>query len=816
MDYQVKWFPFLVASVLLIIPSVYSISMSIERKSQIFNLCYNRQRTPGQISPIINGQNSPPLASSVENLIALIEKIENSTTTRSIQAKDLAATLLRKFRSDGNVVRAYSYLDQGETYEFVDKIEDILLESPAEVSLDDQTILTENERCSLYFMLSYHINQTEKADARTNRYSTGAYRAPVSSNSRSATGTPRYGGPSYAPVALTVKPREYGVGSYRSNNDQAIALNRLLLGVIAGQLNSPGVSVRDIITKINPNIPQGELKANVDEILNPLMAVTLANIHSMAAFEGGEANTIAVSGSWESTNTLCTTEYTLSMEKPSDATLANIRGGIDGYYIGELTKSLTKTATGSRLRLSQILRYYYDNIGGRVSGTGYCDRATISIDDRGFRDAATNYLKALELSKNYIIGESIITSKIEKVRPAIDSAYAKAKSIPAEDSEWCSSGGMSGYKADCETPTDLFVVIDLQSADADKYKNLTGRLINKLNLGIYGSSASILSMNREDNLGAEGQTFRNNLKHLAWASYNRGCTGCAMSYIREDTLGSVINAPSTDLYLRMNDTLRDFEANKWFQLGAPAKPFIIMGGSYTSRNIDQNIRMARYTLKSNHRDVPVFLITNANENDLTEYISSPQDIIRDQDGLDVMTQELSQKICQVPATFQYPDCRRVSSEATSGFEAFITPGRLQYWAMYPEYFLKSYDIVMKFFSSEGDLKVCFGRYPKPEETGRCWEAKKNEEIRIDVSDPCKDRDVLTCEPFYFTITPPDQGMSSNTICSDKKCLNARQIKFKFSHSGIACSSAVTLVSSLFLAIICSLLASFLNPIKRQF
>lgn len=816
MDYRLTWMSLLGLTILLIAPSVFSISMSAARKQEIFELCYGRQRSMGQITPLINGQTNPPLAASVENLIALIEKIENSTT-RTMQAKDLAATLLKKFRSDGNVIRTNSFLDQSSYYAGMDKIEDVLLDSTTDVNFDDQTILTTNERCSLYYMLSYQINKTEKASS-TSRYNS-AYRAPPM-NSRPSVGTSRYGtSVNYAPVTLAIKPREYGVGSFRSNTDNAITLNRLLLGVIAGQINSPGLTLRDIFTKLKPDSQyEGITKINVDEVINPLMAVTLSNIMAMAAVKEDKAAVHGVSGSWD--NAACTMEYTLNNENPSDATLANIRGGIDGYYIGELAKSLSKTSSGMKLRLSQILRYYYDNVGGRISSTCYCDKSSVTLDDRSIRDTATNYYKVFEIGiKGNLITEEAVTLAIEGKRQQIEAAYVKARMIPAEDAEYCSTGGGMTGKLDCETPTDLFVAIDLQSADADKYKNLTARLINNLNLGIYGSSATVLSLNREDGLTSEtGQTFRNNLKHLAWASYNKGCPGCSMTYPREDAYGNSVNAPSADLYLRINDTLRDFEANKWHLSAAPARPFIIMGGSYSARSSDSNIRMARNNLKTNHRDVQIFLLTNAAENDLTDYINAPQDVIKDQELSDVMARELSEKICQVPAVFQYAECRRVSTESNNAFEGYITPGRTQYWAMYPEYFIKSYDISMKFYSAQGNMRVCFGRYPNPEETGRCYgddeETRKNGEIRIYVSNPCQDRDLQTCEPFYFTISIPDQGMTANNLCTDKKCLNAKQAKFKFTHAGIQCSSAFSLVSSLYLAIILALLSSFYNQSKQ--
>lgn len=93
------------------------------------------------------------------------------------------------------MVKRYSRLEQDDQFELMDKIENILLEgvySPVkteEKPFSDK-ILNENERCSLYYMLSYHVNLTEKMDYRTSgiSYSSSSYGSLSSSSSSSSGG----------------------------------------------------------------------------------------------------------------------------------------------------------------------------------------------------------------------------------------------------------------------------------------------------------------------------------------------------------------------------------------------------------------------------------------------------------------------------------------------------------------------------------------------------------------------------------------------------------------------------------------------------
>ncbi|XP_074600814.1 uncharacterized protein LOC141854876 [Brevipalpus obovatus] len=790
-----------------------SISMEPNRQHELMRMCYGRERQSySSMSMVqINGQIGLPVASSVESFIATIERIENSTLgMRGLEAREMAAALLKHFRLDGITINKYTRLEQDGDYERRDRIENILLEDVSTTGLSD-TSFTDNERCSLFHMLSYHLNYTEKYDTYMSSYS--SYDRTVQNRQNTNTRYPNMD-------SRLRRPREYGVASFRFDRGQAIAMNRVLLGVIAGYSAGRGIPISTVMTKAQTPIagraPSQQYKIKTDETIDPLMAVTLGDIMGFAAAKDDDlpvtqlSRPIGASGLWDLD--ACTLDYTLDVTNPSSATLAQIKGGLDGYFIGQLVSKLRATPKSSRLRLSQILRYYYDPIGARVMAYGYCLRPTSLIDEPLIRSTATNYLRIFLGSKDPYVDEREILEKISRVQPQFDSALSRARQIPGEDVEWCNANDLSMSREQCETSSDVIIAVDWNDVESlEKYKNLTARIINSMNLGVNSGSVTILTLSR----GEEGsiapyvnpnpmvssiqtfQSFRNNLKHIVWNSHNPSQATCALSYFRDDG-GGRIPAPSVEFYQRLNDTLSDFEMLKGYMSGAPSKVFILMGGMFSVRSNDESTRYSRYMLRRNHRDVPIILVTRSDPREMSGFVNSEQDVIRDTDGMEIISKRVQDRICETPSTFQHFNCfEQQSREAYSRYEGFITRGRKQYWAIYPEYFLKSYTVHMRFKAVNSGLRVCFGRYPRPDETRQyCQEAKKGEEIIFRETNPCENYDLSTCRPMYFTIVATDQGDDMNNLCTDSRCLNLHQTKFEFSHSGMQCSAAITITPTI--------------------
>lgn len=110
----------------------------------------------------------------------------------------------------------------------------------------------------------------------------------------------------------------------------------------------------------------------------------------------------------------------------------------------------------------------------------------------------------------------------------------------------------------------------------------------------------------------------------------------------------------------------------------------------------------QYTTYLNIKRKLLFVERDATFFGIATNTSALSDIITDKkrlvkfDNIDALNQirSLSEKISEIPATFQYSDCN-VRPSKNIVYQGLITPYYKQYWAMYPETYLKSYKIEFK-------------------------------------------------------------------------------------------------------------------------
>lgn len=165
-------------------------------------------------------------------------------------------------------------------------------------------------------------------------------------------------------------------------------------------------------------------------------------------------------------------------------------------------------------------------------------------------------------------------------------------------------------------------------------------------------------------------------------------------------------------------------------IAAAGKPFIFFnyGNPKKPTSDAKRFYQAKNDLRTNHRDVPLIVIGKGNKDDLDEIAYSKDDVIEaDQPDMTQVANRILQRVCETPAVLQHPECasRTSNNDVVVGY---VTPGRKQYWAMYPEFFIKSYQVTFEFSATNGPYKVCYRRgSPKPEENeDNCRTVKVNE------------------------------------------------------------------------------------------
>ena len=152
----------------------------------------------------------------------------------------------------------------------------------------------------------------------------------------------------------------------------------------------------------------------------------------------------------------------------------------------------------------------------------------------------------------------------------------------------------------------------------------------------------------------------------------------------------------------INISLMEYESTKADLAGVPSKSFIwfnygtmqpIPTDKEQRRQYDQMIR----NLKYKHRDIPYFLLA-LNFDSIKDLVRQDDHFVsvRSHSMAEIKTEanKLAMKIRDVPSTFQYNKCH-TNQSSEDIYSGYITPGYKQYWALYPEYFVKSCNIEIK-------------------------------------------------------------------------------------------------------------------------
>ncbi|XP_076312504.1 uncharacterized protein LOC143226019 [Tachypleus tridentatus] len=700
-----------------------------------------------------------PLANSMENFISIVEKLELNNTDWT--AVDTAKMLLKRFSIDGLEQSGMTVKQNEFDLPKTKIINDFFKGEPMKSEKFPEEHLTENEKCSLYYMLSYTINSTlrqglDQLDV--------TYRMPPSKQVQGA------------PTQRAKHPREQGVVSIENIEDQAISLGKVLTGIAASSLNN-GKTLSNEIDK--------------DGIRNwkPVVALTLAETLVVAEFKAMEhlgQNRIP-DGKWNST--ICTTEFKLD-DQVNATSYSLLRGAVDGLIIGAV---LTENAEiRNNLKLSQLLRAYYSYSGlPSVNTPSYCNREEHLEQLNDILDEQVmNYVKVLSNLKSLALSDLDTVVKNTKdlfgreKQKVADSIYYKECRFPGTMQEPI-----------CETPHDVFVIMDTRVTRSDLKTQLEiiSYLANRMDMRVYGDSMNIFAYATENE----------ELYPIAFNTTSQGCATCFPAWT--DT-SHIRSGDDLELFKGLNKTLGKFEFEKKFAPGAPGKIVIYFNQKPSYELTKQKNELV--SLKRKHRDVPI--IGFGNKEQLKPIVWDPENDVFEMSSREDNLEKLWQRLCSAPAIYQYEKCWQVTSrqESSNKYIGYVTPNHIQYWAMYPEYFLKSFEIKITFkcvTPQIGHMEVCFSRSTSTPEKHpvNCKETSKvDKDIYFKIKDPCKGYSIWNCPPFYFSIKglrADSEIQQVNAICYDFECFvqrNPGQIKFTVEHEGISCNGGLKLISPL--------------------
>ncbi|KAG0425940.1 hypothetical protein HPB47_026933 [Ixodes persulcatus] len=277
-----------------------------------------------------------------------------------------------------------------------------------------------------------------------------------------------------------------------------------------------------------------------------------------------------------------------------------------------------------------------------------------------------------------------------------------------------------GPQAPCETPTDLYLVLDTSQdvATNEIYRKLQSEILGvitrqlKFENGV--STLRVYGSKRDGTL----------LQELARPSAAGGCPACAALFLTDMERNVPIFA------VGLKETLD--------ALNAGSAALTVVDISQLTQLVQQE---------------PLDLKPVKENNEL---------------------KSLVKKICQVPAALQYKNSMsrdsRLRSEPQATFEGFVTPRTVQYWSYDTEFYSASNYLQIKFTAGNGSpVRVCdlTGRVIDGTLAGRmCYETSNQmKAVSFNYTKPCK-RGPNSCSPLTFAVVGKDDAPGQQQSLTD--------------------------------------------------
>ncbi|KFM58788.1 hypothetical protein X975_14350, partial [Stegodyphus mimosarum] len=765
---------FSLTTVLLLQPT-WSVLTRDEFDTQIKPICYERESVD---EVLVNGQ-TMPLASTLENFIALVEKFE--VANPDIALKQELFYFLRRYFLE-NIEYKIGEATQWQPPDSKDEKIEVLWERNDDERLRKPDGLNEpysdDEKCSLFFMISHSVERQSKA-----RFSPGNG-SEIQRNGAELD---------------QLYPQEKGVVAIRGSNE-AVALGRVLRGMYVG-----------LKAENERKFPLDDYKDISDRkrrFVDPLYILTISEVIVFSKWETDErCRGFAENGGWKSApigelkniQDYCPMIYKLHNETDAAYTYSTLRGAADGLLLGSVIHSILSSKEDAKL--SQILRMYYTR-GGiladsehevlRTIRASFCNRDYfISRLSEEIRDQT--YIFGLLVSKSKVVVKEKISKALVQYNNVKDSVF---KNRP-EFRDYCEADAV---KEKLETPLDVIVVLDTRNGreNFEKQQRIVGYLSKSLDLSYYGSRLTIL----KDEVSSSAGIVE--LEPVLTDSYSSACAACHITQINYDNPKS---ASPDEVIFAIDQLLLAKKGNETSSEGVKGKVVIYFNFDATENSArpstaETKLKKALADLHLRHIDVAFFAL-GIEESVLKKFAKFDRNFYMIADTTEEHQRELVKKIKSSPAILKYEDCVDRRSERSATYEDFVSPSAVQHWQMPAKYFYKSTSLKIVFEALDGSIQVCYSRATlAPENQIKSCQNITNgqKSVEFKSTNPCKSFTDVTCSPFYFSLKGINASdpTASRYVCSDRntgaKCRTLDQIKFKISHDGIRCSGCYGLVA----------------------
>ncbi|XP_035215679.1 uncharacterized protein LOC118189215 [Stegodyphus dumicola] len=732
-----------------------------------------------------------PLASTLENFIALVEKLEAANP--NIGLKQELFYLLRSYFHENVEYKKGAGASQWEPPDSnFDKIEILWERNDEERQKKPERLVepySEDEKCSLFFMISHSVERYNRFNAR--------FFSPGNGSEI----------PRNVAEHDELYPQEQGVVAIRGSKE-AVALGRVLRAMYVG-LKSESERKFFLDDYLNlANIAAEDLPDREKRTVDPLYILTISEVIAFSNWETDERSRgYAGDGFWKAApvgeliniEDYCPMIYRLRNGTNAAYTFSTLRGAADGLLLGSVIHSILGSKEDAKL--SQILRMYYTR-GGILAETEHQVLGSVRASFCN-RDYFISELSQEIKDQTYIfviLASKAVTTAKEKFYRALIQYNNVKDSVFKHRRDFQDYCAPDAVKEKLETPLDVIVVLDTRNGEENfqKQQRIVGYLSKNLDLSYYGSRLTIL----KDEVSSSAGIVE--LEPVLTDSYSSACAAC---HITQINYGRPNSAAPDEVIFAIDQLLVAKKENETNSEGVKGKVVIYFNFDANENSArpsasETKLKKALADLHLRHLDVAFFAL-GIEESVLKKFAKFDKNFYMIADTTEEHQREFVKKVNSIPAILKYEDCIERRSERSAIYEDFVSPSATQHWKMPAKYFYKSTSLKIVFESLDGSIQVCYNRATlAPEDEIRSCQNITNGQKTVEFksTNPCQSFTDVTCAPFFFSLKGINASdpTTSKYFCSDRntgaKCRTLDQIKFKISHDGIRCSGCYALVA----------------------
>lgn len=779
---------------------------------------------------LLNRNNLPPV--TIQVLIDIIQRIEDNPNV-NVDLRVLAVLLLHTYRQDGieyhqpemGLSQSSIVLPFAPTFHSFYRHKLLLtkLIPSNRQSLDNNTI-SSPLKCALHHMLSTTVDSRVRGDENTCGQ-LSQYRAMRTARSApSAENNVKEDVELFSPTGINShsgQMRQYDPNSdVEINGFSGSKYERQLLGastcpILGGVINTKwgAVSAGNLIAGIAAGAQLQQTTVTelsrglVNEVANGQQSVInlypatlsgdLAEAVLVQGTKGSNTINIGSTGNWNSS--YASRYYMLSSRNNVEMTDPEIRGGIDGFILGNRMNNILQTY--GTLKLSQLLDMYYNPRNGVFdSSVRACNRREISktiLNDNEL--VAQSEAFAAALNANMPLQGTLLTGLNQLVSNAVANFQTYTQSN-LNDLDCISSELGIDYR----TITNLYIVLDTTWPYQTIYPAIT-YILESIEVGKYGSSVTLLS-------AYDGSVVIN--KTFSLSEFH---TNYTLATHQSMLSGVNLENTYTNIKNMMQATLLDESRLNYVGGNSTVLLFLLNSGNL---EINDGVREQARIINETVPDLRVIYATANNQFDnlwnlVRDMYSDIHVISLSSSGTNVENtltpvldniRQVSRRIINPLCGFEYKD----KSSGSRMLDQYIEPGYINFYSISPNYFYENNDdrkIRVISNTGSGTLTVCYSRVvaqPRRNATVAgtddslitCEDLITNGNVEISLKDACDGYSTIGSCPLFYISVQSTAASIANPLCSNNNvCRFPFNLKFQIQTEQLGCFSSGTSIAA---------------------